>query len=115
MLLTRSKNPLPCSIILLYLYYTLVVIKNVTATAVDIVLPPEYHRLSVSALPIGFLNPFGRVYALVYELFKENGYKPAKKYADDFRVYLKLLDAVGYVDCPEITEELIRSLKRLKS
>ncbi len=68
----------------------------------------------LACIDVGYVGGRYDMHALVYELFKENGYKPAKKYADDFRVYLKLLDAVGYVDCPEITEELIRSLPPVK-
>ncbi len=68
----------------------------------------------LACIDVGYVGGRYDMHALVYELFKENDYKPAKKYADDFRVYLKLLDAVGYVDCPEITEELIRSLPPVK-
>ncbi len=68
----------------------------------------------LACIDVSYVGGRYDMHALVYELFKENGYKPAKKYADDFRVYLKLLDAVGYVDCPEITEELIRSLPPVK-
>ncbi len=68
----------------------------------------------LACIDVGYVGGRYDMHALVYELFKENDYKPAKKYADDFRVYLKLLDAVGYVDCPEITEELIRSLPLVK-
>ncbi len=68
----------------------------------------------LACIDVGYVGGRYDMHALVYELFKENGYKPAKKYADDFRVYLKLLEAVGYVDCPEITEELIRSLPPVK-
>lgn len=68
----------------------------------------------LACIDVSYVGGRYDLHALVYELFKENGYKPAKKYADDFRVYLKLLDAVGYVDCPEITEELIRSLPPVK-
>lgn len=68
----------------------------------------------LACIDVGYVGGRYDMHALVYELFKENGYKPAKKYADDFRVYLKLLEAVGYVDCPEITEELIRNLPPVK-
>lgn len=68
----------------------------------------------LACIDVGYVGGRYDMHALVYELFKENDYKPAKKYADDFRVYLKLLEAVGYVDCPEITEELIRSLPPVK-
>ncbi len=68
----------------------------------------------LACIDVGYVGGRYDMHALVYELFKENGYKPAKKYADDFRVYLKLLEAVGYVDCPEITEELIRGLPPVK-
>ncbi len=68
----------------------------------------------LACIDVGSVGGRYDMHALVYELFKENDYKPAKKYADDFRVYLKLLEAVGYVDCPEITEELIRSLPPVK-
>ena len=68
----------------------------------------------LACIDIGYVGGRYDLHALVYELFKEDGYKPAKKYADDFRVYLKLLDAVGYVDCPEITEGLIRGLPPVK-
>ncbi len=68
----------------------------------------------LACIDVGYVGGRYDMHALVYELFKENDYKPAKKCADDFRVYLKLLEAVGYVDCPEITEELIRSLPPVK-
>ena len=68
----------------------------------------------LACIDVGYVGGRYDMHALVYELFKENDYKPAKKYADDFRVYLKLLEAVGYVNCPEITEELIRSLPPVK-
>lgn len=68
----------------------------------------------LACIDVGYVGGRYDMHALVYELFKENDYKPAKKYADDFRVYLKLLETVGYVDCPEITEELIRSLPPVK-
>ncbi len=68
----------------------------------------------LACIDVGYVGGRYDMPALLYELFKENDYKPAKKYADDFRVYLKLLEAVGYVDCPEITEELIRSLPPVK-
>lgn len=68
----------------------------------------------LACIDVGYVGGRYDMHALVYELFKENDYKPAKKYADDFRVYLKLLEAVGYVDCPEITEELIRNLPPVK-
>ena len=68
----------------------------------------------LACIDVSYVGGRYDLHALVYELFKEDGYKPAKKYADDFRVYLKLLDAVGYVDCPEITEGLIRDLPPVK-
>ena len=68
----------------------------------------------LACIDISYVGGRYDLHALVYELFKEDGYKPAKKYADDFRVYLKLLDAVGYVDCPEITEGLIMDLPPVK-
>ncbi len=49
----------------------------------------------LACIDVSYVGGRYDLHALVYELFKEDGYKPAKKYADDFRVYLKLLDAVG--------------------